>query len=194
MHACTKYCSEDVEPGEVCRKRFPRLLALYDHFALRPRLATDKDREWFSAVREFTSHLKSKIVSDLARDVGHDGEDDARVLLGLLARIAEAPVPIDGGGYFYKGVEIPGDAWFDYHLEKCRDFTEDESELIVLACYHYLTSVARHSRVVPRRSWESLRVPGYNPTLLAATMANGEVDLITHTPGVAEHYATKGSG
>ena len=134
---------------------------MYDHFALRPRLATDKDREWFSTVREFSSHLKSKMLSDLGRNVVHDGKDNARVLLGLLARIAQAPVPIDRGGYFYGGVEIPGNAWFHYHLDMCPAFTEDESGLLVLACYHYLTSVARHSRVVPRRSWESLWVPGY---------------------------------
>ena len=89
MQACKKYCSEHVEPGEVCHKRFPRLLALYDHFALRLRLATDKDREWFSTVPEFSSHLKSKMLSDLGRNVVHDGKDNARVLLGLLARIAQ---------------------------------------------------------------------------------------------------------
>ena len=69
--------------------------------------------------RVLESPVKSKMLSDLGRNVVHDGKDNARVLLGLLARIAQAPVPINGGGYFYGGVEIPGDAWFHYHLDMC---------------------------------------------------------------------------
>ena len=36
-------------------------------------------------------------------------------------------------------------------------------------------------------------MPGYNTTLLSATRANGEVELIARSPGKLEHYVTKGS-
>ena len=45
----------------------------------------------------------------------------------------------------------------------------------------------------PRRNWAEVRVPGYNPTLLSASQANGEVELICRSPGVQEGYVTKGS-
>lgn len=192
-HGCTKYCSEDAEAGEVCRKRFPRVLSLYDHLCLRPRMASSKDREWFCTVKDFRGMLKDKMVLVINTRKQDAGEDDARFLLSLLAEIADPPVPEEGGGFFYGGVQIPDCAWLQHHMEKCRAFTHDEAEVLQLGCYHYLTGVARVSRVVPRRSWQEVRVPGYNPTLLAATMANGEVDLILHSPGVVEHYVTKGS-
>ena len=72
-------------------------------------------------------------------------------------------------------------------------FSEDEAEVLLLARYHYLTSITRFSYVVPRRRWESVRVPGYNPTLLSATQANEEVELIARSPGKLEHYVITGS-
>ena len=193
MHSCTPYCTEDVEEGEVCSKRFPRVLSLYTHMSLRPRLATDEDKAWFSRVREFRSLLKRKMVGDIRDGVTHEGEDDTRVLLSLLSDCVAAPLPIEGGGFLYGDCEIPEDAWFNYHREKCQVFSEDEAEVLLLACYHYLTSITRLSYLVPRRRWESVRVPGYNPTLLSATRANGEVELIARSPGKLEHYVTKGS-
>ena len=88
--------------NEVCKKRFPRVLSLYDHMSLRLQMATSKDWKWFCSVREFRSLLKAKMVCRLKLEVTHVGEDEVRVLLSLLASIAEPPVP-DEGAFFYFG-------------------------------------------------------------------------------------------
>ena len=45
-------------------------------------------------------------------------------------------------------VEIPEDGWFAYHRAQCETYSQVESEVLVLTCYHYLTSVTRQSAVV----------------------------------------------
>ena len=98
-------------------------------------MATSKDSEWFCSVKEFRSLLKGKMVCGINIGVTHAGEDDVRVLLSLLTSIADPPVP-EEGGFFYGGVQILDNAWLQHHLQKCRAFTQDEREVLVLGCYH----------------------------------------------------------
>ena len=51
------------------------------------------------------------------------------------------PIEIEGGGYFWGGVELPLSPWMQCHMEKCREFSANEQDLILLACYHTLTGI-----------------------------------------------------
>ena len=149
VHHCSKYCTDDVPPGEVCRKAFPRLLSLYDHMALKPSLATEEERAWYAQVSEFRGLVKKKMVLELESGANnYGGQGELRALLHLLSGIAEEPIPLpENGGLFYGGVEIPAGTWLDYHLQKAATYTQDPAERHILAGYHYLTSVARENKV-----------------------------------------------
>ena len=74
------------------------------------------------------------MVGDIKDRVTHAGEEDTRVLLSLLSDRVAAPLPIQGGGFLYGDCKIPEDAWFNYHREQCQVFSEDEAEVLLLAC------------------------------------------------------------
>ena len=91
------------------------------------------------------------------------------------------PIPLDGGGFYWGGVEIQNSPWLQFHLTKCKEFTDIQADWTLLGVYHCLTSIWHHSKLMLERTVEEAFVVAYNPLILLTTMANHHLDLVTHT-------------
>lgn len=200
VHTCSSYCAKGTHNGELCSVFFPRLPSLYPHMALRPKRATDKAKQWFATVADAWIAMKDLLRSERTAGPRYDGvrydvSDEVRSLLDFCSRLGDGgtAVPLDSGGYYFAGVELHDGAWLRYHLDKCRAFSQNEEEIATLGCYHMLTSVRLHSKVMPRRTLAEVWVANYNPHVTISTVANHEIEVVCHTPALAEAYITKGS-
>ena len=63
-----------------------------------------------------------------------------------------------------------------------------------LACYHTVTSIHLHVKLLLEcKCEEAFEVP-FNPLILLTTMANHHIDVVTHTVCQVEAYMCKGNG
>ena len=72
------------------------------------------------------------------------------------------------------------------------NFSENEEEIVPLACYHVLTNLRIHWKVMPKRTLDEIWAVNFNPHMSLATFGNHEAELVCHTPALSN--ITKGSG
>ena len=123
---------------KFCSQYFPQFPSLYAHVAIRPKLETEREKEQLQLVQEAHFGLKQLLVKDKKQGRNYTEGSSADAILSLARRWAPdgEPIEIEGGGCFRGGVELPLSPWMQWDMEKCREFSANEQDLILLACYH----------------------------------------------------------
>ena len=196
VHRCVPYCQDRVPALEFCKQYFPLMPSLYPHMALRPKLETDQDRHFLLLIQDVWYGLKGLLIKDKQQGRDYSEGGSAASILSLARRWAPDgdPIPMEGGGFFWGGVELADTPWLQWHLAKCGEFTQNEDDRILLGIYHYVTSIRLHAKLILQRKCEEAFVAPFNPLILLTTMANHQIDLVTHTVGQMESYMVKGNG
>ena len=192
VHTCTHHCSGSSHPGQQCSQYFPRPPSLLSLLAMRPPLLTDEQKARLKSLEKIAESVRQLLHGLPDRLQPDQEDDDVASLLSLLHQVADLPVLLLEGGFFWAGVVFPPSQELDYLLQKFSHLAIPQEDTVLLGVYHCSLLTRRHAKYLPVRSVRECWGVNYNPWLLRKAKSNIEVELVTHTPQALYSYLTKG--
>ena len=197
VHKCSSSCEQRVPAeGQRCCMFFPKLPSLIAIVATTPP-TSDQHRLRLEKIENF----QIKVQEELRRIGGNpDGRltegqgDHIKTLCSLIRTVGDSPLSDGSGGLVFAGTIVPGGEETDGLRNELKSLGVSSAEdLDLMVCYHFILMTRRHNKYLPVRTVEESFVVSYNPWVLLATRANGEAEIITHTPSSVFRYVTKGT-
>ena len=163
--------------------------------AVRPKLRTDNEREALRRLENIVCKVQELLRQDGPIPRNAEGEDEVQQLLALLKRVGLAPLQLPGGGgYQWAGNDFLLTQHLTRLLEEFSLIANSQADALLLALWHASLLYRRQPKFVPKTKVSEVCISSFSPWLLLANKANGNVDMVTHTPEEVEKYLTKGSG
>lgn len=175
---------------------FPKLPSLIAIVATTPP-TSDQHRLRLEKIENFQIKVQEELRRISGNPDGHLTEeqgDHIKTLCSLIRTVGDSPLSDGSGGLVFAGTIVPGGEETDGLRNELKSLGVSSAEdLDLMVCYHFILMTRRHNKYLPVRTVEESFVVSYNPWVLLATRANGEAEIITHTPSSVFRYVTKGT-
>ena len=197
VHSCSQSCQKRIPfEGQLCSMFFPKMPTLIGLVATTPLLKSEQDELRLETITSFHNKVQEQIRTE-AKDpngVLSGGACTIALLCSLVRKVTKPPVPDGEGGFFFAGVLVPrGTETFGLRRDLAKLGVQLGEDLDLLVCYHYSLLTRKHNKYLPTRTVREAFAVSFNPFILLTSKANGECELITHTPSSVFRYINKGA-
>ena len=198
VHSCSPSCQKRIPPeGQLCSMFFPKLPTLIALVATTPLLKCEQDELRLETITMFHNRVQGQIRTEANNPDGllFGGDDEPITsLCSLIRKVTEPPEPNEEGGFNFAGTIVPGvEETHGLREELTTIGVQHPEDLDLLVCYHYTLLTRKHNKYLPVRTVRQAFIVSFNPFILLTSKANGECEIITHTPSSVFRYATKGT-
>ena len=198
VHSCSQSCQRRIPfEGQMCSMFFPKMPTLIALVATTPLLKSEQDKLRLETITLFHEKVQKQIRTEAMDPNGLlSGEAGSPITLlcSLVRKVTAPPVPDGNGNFFFAGILVPrGPETIGLQRDLLKLGVHIGEDMDLMVSYHYSLLTRKHNKYLPVRTLREAFVVSFNPFILLTSKANGECELITHTPSSVFRYINKGT-